>query len=336
MLPVFIPFTRFITTSAVSDTFALLPWWWAQDHLFSLSDVRFAALAVCLAAAAVFAFLPRRFALVLPVLVAAYFVATSFVVENGRHGIQRASVNSLFVGMHQAHPDWIDRAVGRDASVAVLWDGKTTPYTIWENEFFSRSVGALYDLGAGAPDPLAQTPVTRRADGVLVATRPDGRTVRPVVQYLLADSSLDLAGTVVARDPVGVDLYRIDGPIRVLTHVVGLYPNDTWSGPTVYYRRFDCHGGRLAVDLASDPGLFDRPQRVTAHVGGRVVASVSVPPAGRRVLDVPLAGSRGAPGVCAVVFTTGRVEVPAKVNPQARPVDPRPLGAHFLGFTYHP
>jgi hypothetical protein len=156
------------------------------------------------------------------------------------------------------------------------------------------------------------------------------------VQYLLADSSLDLAGTVVARDPVGVDLYRIDGPIRVLTHVVGLYPNDTWSGPTVYYRRFDCHGGRLAVDLASDPGLFDRPQRVTAHVGGRVVASVSVPPAGRRVLDVPLAGSRGAPGVCAVVFTTGRVEVPAKVNPQARPVDPRPLGAHFLGFTYHP
>ena len=30
-----------------------------------------------------------------------------------------------------------------------------------------------------------------------------------------------------------------------------------------------------------------------------------------------------------------RTAVPALVNPGARPIDRRPLGAHFLGFTYH-
>ena len=92
VLPVFIPFPRFIRPSAVSDTFALLPWWWVQDHWITLGEVRWAALGVSLAAAALFVLLPRRYALVLPALVGVYFVATTLVVENGRHGIHQTSV----------------------------------------------------------------------------------------------------------------------------------------------------------------------------------------------------------------------------------------------------
>src|SRR5581483_9814143 len=39
VLPVFVPFTRFIDTKSVADTFALLPWWWVQDHWVTLGEV---------------------------------------------------------------------------------------------------------------------------------------------------------------------------------------------------------------------------------------------------------------------------------------------------------
>ncbi len=331
ILPVFIPFTRFITTSAVSDTFSLLPWWWAQDNLIHLSQVRWVALGVSLAAGAVFVLLPRRYALVLPALVGAYFVTTALVVENGRHGIHKTTVGSLWAGTHLAHPDWIDRAVGRNASVAVLWTGATTAYPVWENEFFNRSVGTIYDVdGAARPDPLPETPVSRAADGRLIEPGPSAAAIR--AQYVLAPGSLEIAGKLVAADPVGVDLYRVEGPVVVLTHVTGLYPNDTWSGRMVAYQRVKCTGGTLSVQLGSDPSLFARAQTVVAREAGRVVGSASVPPDGQSVLRVPLIPAAG--DRCTVRFDVARTLVPARIHPGSR--DRRPLGAHFLAFDYHP
>ena len=57
-----------ITTTAVSDTFALLPWWWVQDHGVAMADVRWAVLAVGVLAGLAFVGLPRRALAVLPVL----------------------------------------------------------------------------------------------------------------------------------------------------------------------------------------------------------------------------------------------------------------------------
>ena len=84
VLPVFLPFGRFITTSAVADTLALLPWWWVQDHWIHMGDLHWAALVVALAAGALFVWLPRRYALVLPALVGVFFVLTALVAEDGR------------------------------------------------------------------------------------------------------------------------------------------------------------------------------------------------------------------------------------------------------------
>ena len=132
-LPVTIPFERFITTSAVSDTFALLPWWWVQDHYIALDDLRYAAFACAVAAAALFLFLPRRYWLVLPVLVGAYFVLTTAAVQKGRHGIRIASVGSLWAGIRVTHPDWVDRAVGKNADVTFLWIGRAPVNTVWDS-----------------------------------------------------------------------------------------------------------------------------------------------------------------------------------------------------------
>ena len=327
VLPFFIPFSRFITTSAVSDTFALLPWWWVQDHFIHLQQVKWAALGVSLAAGALFVLLPRRYALLLPVLVAAYFVATSFVVENGRHGLHETSVGSLWAGTHETHPDWIDRAVGRDASVVVLWTGMTTPYPIWENEFFNRSLGTVYDLdGAGPPDPLPQTavrPVPRRR------ARPSsgGRPVE--AQYVLAPGTVELAGKLLVSDPVGVDLYRVNGPIVILATSAastrttrGPEPHRHLPAGRVHRReaRGDAAGRRPPLHPAAD-GRRDR--------GRRRRRQVSIPVDGETTLT-RAAAAPARPDVCTVRFTVGRTLVPARVEPGS--IDTRPLGAHYLDF----
>ena len=315
VLPFFIPFPRFITTSAVSDTFALLPWWWIQDQGIVLADLRWVALGVAILAAAL-VFVPRRLAVVLPLLVGAYFVATSFVVDNGRHGIHLASVGSRWAGSHEVHVNWIDRAVGPNATVDYVWSG-ANPYTIWENEFFNRSFRHVYNLGGSAADPLTETPVTRRSDGDLVAA---GRVLS--AQYVLADGSTEVKGDLVAQDPLGVRLYRVDGPVVSLTHVTGLYP-DTWSGKRVTYERVDCTGGQLSVRFESDPSLYSTDQVVTAFERGAQVGRISIAPTAQPTLALPL---EPAGGRCTVDFVVARTKVPG-------PADSRRLGVHFLSFT---
>jgi Dolichyl-phosphate-mannose-protein mannosyltransferase len=326
VLPAFIPFPRFIGPPAVSDTFALLPWWWIQDHWIHLEHLKWAALAGGIAAAALFLWVPRRLALVLPALVGAYFVFTSFIVDNGRHGIHVDSVGSLWAGIRKQHPDWIDRAVGHNASVDYLWTGVASDYSIWENEFFNRSFRRVYNL-AGNPesDPLTETFVSRGPGGTVLAA---GKPVS--ASYLLTDGSAAVVGHPVASDPrIGVTLYRVDGPIVLLTAVHGVYP-DTWAGKRVTYLRRRCSGGRLTVTLGSDPALFSTDQVVTASEYGAAAGQARVPPSANAQqpvsLTIPLA-SRG--GACSVVFTVQRTKVPG-------PKDMRSLGAHFLGFAYKP
>jgi Dolichyl-phosphate-mannose-protein mannosyltransferase len=324
VLPVAVPFAKFVNPSAVSDTFGLLPWWWVQDQGIHFGPLRLVALALGLAAAALFVFLPRRFALGLSVLAAVYFVGSSIVVENGRHGIHQAAIGSLFAGIRVLHPDWIDRAVGRDADVAFVWHytGETRP--LWNNEFFNRSVGDVYTVDG--PDPadggLPETPVRERPDGTLVT----GTGRPPHVGY--AVSYTDIAGRAVVRDrKLGLALYRVDGPLVVLTRVSGLYANDTWAGRRVSYRRLRCSGGRLAVRLGTDEHLFDTAQLVTATSGGRVVEQRIVP-GEQPTLEVPLRPD--ARHTCTVTFTMAVLRVPARVQPASD--DTRPLGAHFFAF----
>jgi len=83
-----LPYTTLIGVQVQSDTLELLPWWWLQDHWITLGQVWIAALALGIALAALFLFVPRRFALVLPAAVLAYYVVTLAPIENGRHGVR--------------------------------------------------------------------------------------------------------------------------------------------------------------------------------------------------------------------------------------------------------
>ena len=332
-LPFFLPFQRFVTPDAVHDSFGLLPWWWLHDQGVAFDDFRWVAL--CFAAAcAALALVPRRVAVVVPALVACYFVATSVIVERGEHGIRTASRAARAAGIGRPDRDWVDRAVTANASVAYVRTGFGSFYTLWENEFFNRSIGSVYNLIGSSVDALPETLVARRADGTLVA---DGRPVRAA--FVLADRSAGVSGKEVGRDPVaGTVLYRTGGPIVLLASVTGLYPNDTasappWSGRTVTYTRRGCSGGTLSVDLASDPALFQSAQTVTVRTGERIVGSVRIEPTGRASLTVPVDPTPGT-DVCVVRYEVGRTLVPAQVEPGS--TDTRPLGALFVSFDYRP
>ena len=217
------------------------------------------------------------------------------------------------------HPDWVDRALGRDADVTFLWIGRAPVNTVWDNEFFNRSIGPVDSVGGPVPGGLPQTLLHPTGDGPLADAT--GRIAR--AGYVLSDA--ELIGKPVGRDPrIGLTLYRVDGPLILPTHVEGVY-GDNWSSRRVLYTRYRCSGGRVSVLLGSDPHLYRTDQVVSALVGGRTVGSARIAPTGQATLVVRL--HPDAAGTCHVEFVPASTKVPGGG-------DHRQLGARFLRFGY--
>jgi len=304
-------FAQLVEVRPTADTLALVPVWRLHEHGLSVHEAWVLVSLAALAAAALFAFAPRRFALALPLLLLAYFAVAQRPIESQIAFFSRAA---LAQGIRSVPPDWIDRRVGRSADVAAIWTGRTEAHAIWENEFFNRSVGPVYRVGNAIPGGLESPAVKVGRDGYL--TDSDGRRVHH--RYVLVDGSFDVAGVKRASDaPVGMNLWEVTGPIRSLTRVEGLYPGGTWSGPSVDYRRAECRGGSVRVRLLGDAGLFERLQRVRADAVTRLVV-----PGVTAVMSVPLTN-------CRAHFTIDPTKVPGGG-------DPRRLGVHFLSFEYVP
>jgi hypothetical protein len=331
LLVVAVPFDRFLMTSAITDTLMLLPLWSLQDRIGE-DWITLAALGAALALAAAFLFVPRRYAVALPLLVLGLWLLAVRPIWWGTHGFERFSEGVLFQGIRKADRDWIDQALAPGTQAAFLWTGLTTDrLTVNENEFFNRRVGPVYYVTDPTPGGLPETrvridPKTGRV------TLPDGSPVRD--RYLLADSSFEPDGRLVAQDiGWGVTLWRVTTPLVAAVRVTGLYPNDTWSGEQVTYLRRRCRAGRLTVELTSDPTLFSAPQTITARSNGAVVGRVRLQPAGPSFLSVPVSPLPRTTD-CRVVYTVSPTAVPSEVI--ADSTDDRELGAHFNRFIYHP
>ena len=331
LLVVAIPFDRFLTTSAITDTLMLLPFWSLQDRIGE-AWVTLAALALATGLAGVFLFVPRRYALALPLLVLGLWILAIRPIWWGTHGFERFSRGALFQGIRTAERDWVDRALPSDARAAFLWTGRTDRLTVNQNEFFNRAVGPVYYVTDPTPGGLPETPV-RIDPRTGAVTLPNGKPVRD--RFLLADSSFEPDGSRIAQDKGwGVTLWRVRSPLVSAVKIDGLYPNDTWSGDQVTYIRRRCKPGRLSVSLSSDPSLFLEPQTIVARSNGAVVGRVRLRPEGRAVLSVPVTPASGTKE-CRVVYTVTPTAVPKEITGGTNP-DPRELGAHFNLFVYGP
>ena len=232
-----------------------------------------------------------------------------------------------------AGKSWIDRAVGPNADVAVLWSGGNR-YGVWQNEFWNRSVRRVYSLGSTMSGGLPATTVSigpaDRATGVLRDRK--GRELRDA--YVLTSSGVTLVGRVVAADPAKkLVLYRVSVPVRVTTRIQGLYPEpaNPWSGPRVVWTRADCSRGTLTAVVSSDALLF-RGTTQTLTIGGMTPARTLrlAPTTSHRQLTLPLTPRNG---VCRVTFAISPTRRPVDY-PRMHRTDTRVLGLHFNTLHY--
>ena len=262
----FIPFARFVTTSAVSDTLRAAAVVVGCRTTGSTSDqVRWAALAVG----------ARRRRAVRArcrggTRSSCRRSSRVYFVLDGVRGRERPARDPPGLASARSGPasacrtrDWIDRAVGRDADVAFLWhdagddayrSGRTSSST-------AASARSTTSTAPTPPDPLPETAGRTSAPTARCVDR--GRAVVRA-QYVLVDGSTDVDGHARrARPGVGVDALPRRRPARAcLTRVTGLYPNDTWSGPTVTYRRARLHRRHASrCGLGSDPLALRRAPR---------------------------------------------------------------------------
>jgi hypothetical protein len=327
LLVLAIPLDRFVTTSAVSDTLMLLPLWAIELH-WRISWLGWLVFLGACAFALAFLLLPRRVALVLPLIVLAYWLVASKPIWYGPYpyGVRQAGIGAVFQGIRGVRRDWIDRAVPAGSDVAVLWTGKSDRFTVNQNEFFNRSVGQVYYTDAPTPGGAGEIPVRvdRKTGAVLTA---DGRPLR--VEYLLADGSVEPVAHPVVRDPLlGMTVWRVNGPLVLAqTRVTGIYPDDTWSGPRVTWMRGHCPGGSLTISVSGDVHLFPHGNNVTASTGQRA----HIPPNVVTTLKVPVVAKGG---VCRARFDIAPTAVPSEVIPGNH--DDRVLGTHFNAFAFSP
>ena len=312
-LPAVIPYERLIGVPSQSDTLLMLALWRVHERWVELDEVVAVVVACSVLAALAFLVVPRRLAILLPLGVLAFFLAVARPISAR---MEYAAAGALAEGMHKQDRKWIDSAVAGRGEVGVLWTGNGSRFSVWQNEFFNRSVGPVFYAGAPMEGGLPAEKVTLdRRTGVLHGA--------PDVPFVLTDGSAELVGDVVAKDGArNVFLYEVEPPLRQAALVEGLHPADTWSGPSVTYTRFDCASGTVAVALQSDPALYQEPSRVRV-LGTNV--STTVPPDGRaHVLAAPLTPVDGR---CVARFAVSPTRVPG-------PNDPRPLGLHFNSFRY--
>jgi hypothetical protein len=315
-------YTSFLGSSAYNDAFSLLTLNGVLDrHIVSPGQLQSLVLAAAALAAAVFVLVPRRFGIVLPALALLAFVLAAGPVHRRT---QAAAVQARLGGI-QARPDWIDRAVGTRPDVAALWSGRAAYVTLWDNEFFNRSVGKVYNF-FGAPDGLPQETVALQPSGAVTYLS------RPVTaHYVLADASLILSGKPVARDNgLAMTVYRVGGPIEVRGQLEGIYP-DLWSGPAVTYAEYNCSGGTVTARMTGDPKSHPFVQKITATVGKRHFLKIVRPGQVDVPFSVPVVPD--AQRACRVDYSVSPTAVP---NATIQNGDTRTLGIRFERVIYRP
>jgi hypothetical protein len=331
LLLVAIPYDRFLTTSAITDTLMLLPMWSLQDDVGE-EWITVAAAVIAAALVAVFLLVPRRYAVALPLIVLGLWVVAIRPIWFGAHGFEQFSRGALFQGIRTVDRDWIDRTLSPGERAGFLWTGRVDRLTVNQNEFFNRGVGPVYYVTSPTPGGLPETRVTIDPE-TGEAQLPDGGPV--LDEFLLADSSFEPDGEPLARDVGwGITLWKVRTPLVAASRIEGIYENDTWSGPEVTYVRRRCEPGRLTVELSSDDKLFLEPQTIVARSNGRVLGRVRLQPDGQAALSVPVEPDP-ATGECRVVYTVTPTAVPSEVTAGESP-DDRELGAHFNRFRYRP
>jgi hypothetical protein len=213
LLPMLLPVEDF-DANMQFQAVALVPWVETRDALpWRLEVLVFTTMLALVLVLAIRARVSASF-IVMPVVLVLLGVGSTAHVS-----MREASVGAR-AAMGGSTPDWIDRAVGPEADVSILWaeppgrpfvDLRRRHYVVFVGEFFNRSLGRVFELGSPMPYDL---PTTRVAldDGRVVLE--NGRAAQ-LGDLVLAPCWVDVEGTPVVRDAAtGATIYRVPDQVR--------------------------------------------------------------------------------------------------------------------------
>ena len=263
-----------LNIGVLSDTFGLIPLLRLSGRLAGgVDSVETIMWTGGLAAAGAFALLPRRVAsVVLPTAVAVFLAASSYSVFGAIRDHARATLQLT----SPSDPSWIDDRIGHDSDAAFLY-GTTADFIgdaqiMWQTEFWNRSVGTIV-YPAGFPDPasLPTRPATFDALTGRISPTPGGGSLTGI-RYAVSPSTVQMAGELLEQRG-RLALYQVDPPMRLATHLGGVYP-DSWMGgfaALTHYAK-PSGPGRIHVRVSRQAwGGESPPGRVTIKAGPLVI-----------------------------------------------------------------
>jgi hypothetical protein len=244
-----LPLASLLNVSILSDTFGLIPVLRLSSLLSGVSEARRVLLIGGIVAAAVFVFWPRRAwpEFVFPAAVGIFLVLSSYPIVGTLRDYSR---NLKAAAGLQQQASWVDTRLGPGQQASFLL-GTTSDYfteatELWEQEFWNRSLGPVYNLSTPEPAGGIETAVQVKPQSGLIVSTATGQPVR--VQFVVTGSSYAIDGSTIATHPPFA-LYRTNGPLRVAEARSGIYA-DGWMGADAAYTRYATKPrGHLAVLL---------------------------------------------------------------------------------------
>ena len=234
---------------------------------------------------------------------------------------------------------WIDERIGSSLGAAsyvyVPNPSAFTSSTVLVNtQFWNRSIGAVYTLGASelCPMPLGTLRVDEQTGDLL--TKRGSKPSR--TSYLVTDRGLAIAGKVVASGgstAQPLTIYKPTLPVRLASREEGVY-SDGWTGPNASYFQYWLPKSR--------PGRVDVTLSRVAWTGPDVpgMVTVTVDPLGSRSGSPPTArgqwlAKRGQSTVLRLRTPAPPFEVRVHVAPTFSPAqfglaDSRQLGVQLM------
>lgn len=247
----FLPLTSLLNVSILSDTFGLIPFLRLSNKVpGGIPEARHFLLAGGIGAALVFVLWPRNAlpGLVFPASVAAFLVLSTYPIVGTLRDYSRALRDSAGSG---GSASWIDNRIGSgsEASFLLGTTAESWPETLslWQNEFWNRSLGPVYNLSTPEPAGGPETPVRVAPGTGLIVSMATGKPV--TARYVASSLAFGLDGRLIAARPPFA-LYRTGGPLRVAQATAGIY-GDGWMSADASYTRFVARQrGELTVTIS--------------------------------------------------------------------------------------
>lgn len=219
----------------------------------------------------------RRASLAVGAVAAAAVVAWTLTAEiYAARGFEEQA-RQLFVNLPQP-ADWVDEASGGEPAM-YLGQQIDDPNGLYLLEFWNRSVRKVWSLDGSARPPTL-SPDLASPDGTL--------TPSPEVDWVVAENDVRLAGRKVGEPRGALQLYELDGPLRLESSVGGIL-GDGWMSSQASFNQYAAPDGvtrgfvKVFLSRAGWCGP-DVPGNVTVKVGTVVVADKQ-PAIGRVVAE---------------------------------------------------